>query len=292
MPSLTPERLRADAARVAAIALAEDGANDITTEVTVPPDLIATGRIEFRSAGVLAGLLYADAVVRACGLSPIEWSAAEGDRLFGGAVIGTLHGRLATVLRAERPLLNLLQRASGIASATRAYVDAVEGTGARILHTRKTAPGLRLLRRVRSARRRRTRPPARSRPRNRDGQGQSLAGAGAERRTAGRGAAARPGRAGSSVVMWKWRARAQLEMAVRGRRDSAADRQPDAGHRARLGPAWPDRYGPASRSRRLAESTLTNVRAYAEAGVDFISIGALTHSVRAADVALGGEARE
>ena len=62
-----------------------------------------------------------------------------------GAVIGIVRGRLSRILRAERPILNLLQRACGIANATRAYVQAVSGTSCRILHTRKTAPGLRAL---------------------------------------------------------------------------------------------------------------------------------------------------
>ncbi|HTC24876.1 MAG TPA: carboxylating nicotinate-nucleotide diphosphorylase [Gemmatimonadales bacterium] len=135
---------RADAERLAAIALAEDGPRDITSEVTVAAGARATGSIDFRSAGLLAGRVYADAVARACSCA-VDWRAAEGEPIPRHAVVGEIVGPLASLLRAERPLLNLLQRASGIATATHAYVGAVTGTRARILHTRKTAPGLRLL---------------------------------------------------------------------------------------------------------------------------------------------------
>ena len=133
-----------DAERIAAVALAEDGATDVTTVLTVPAGVAGEGRIEYRSGGVVAGAAYADAVARACECR-IEWRAPDGRTVAAGTVAGVVHGPLGRILRAERPMLNLLQRASGIATATRAYVDAVAGTGCRILHTRKTAPGLRVL---------------------------------------------------------------------------------------------------------------------------------------------------
>ena len=116
-----------DAARIAAAALDEDGPTDVTTAVTVPQGLQAHGIIEHRSGGVLAGAAVADAVARTCECR-VDWRAAEGRAVPAGTVVGTLHGALARILRAERPMLNLLQRASGIATATWAYVDAVEGT--------------------------------------------------------------------------------------------------------------------------------------------------------------------
>ncbi len=136
--------MTSEAERIAAIALAEDGETDITTALTVPAGLPAQGLIEFRSGGVLAGAAYADAVARACECR-IVWRAPDGRQIPQGTTVGSLQGTLGRILRAERPLLNLLQRACGIATATRAYVDAVAGTSARILHTRKTAPGLRVL---------------------------------------------------------------------------------------------------------------------------------------------------
>ncbi|MBA3260512.1 MAG: nicotinate-nucleotide diphosphorylase (carboxylating), partial [Gemmatimonadales bacterium] len=134
-----------EAERIAALALAEDGDTDITSAVTIPAGLdAADGIIQYRSGGVLAGNAWADAVARACDCR-IDWRAPEGRALPPGATVAVVRGPLARLLRAERPLLNLLQRASGIATATRAYVDAVAGTGCRVLHTRKTAPGLRAL---------------------------------------------------------------------------------------------------------------------------------------------------
>ena len=138
-------RIGADARRIAELALMEDGIRDVTTEACVVPGQFATGSILFKSAGVLAGTPYADAVAITCGLDPIVWYEPSGAVIAAGSVAGIVQGDLAAILRAERPLLNLLQRAVGIATATRAYVEAVAGTRAQILHTRKTAPGLRLL---------------------------------------------------------------------------------------------------------------------------------------------------
>jgi nicotinate-nucleotide pyrophosphorylase (carboxylating) len=131
-----------DCRRVAVLALMEDGGRDLTTDVTVPSALQARGQLEYRSDGVLAGQAYADAVAIACNCR-IGWSAAEGSLVKGKAVVGEVSGELTMLLRAERPILNLLQRASGIATLTRRFVDAVQGTRCRVLHTRKTAPGLR-----------------------------------------------------------------------------------------------------------------------------------------------------
>ena len=130
--------------RIAAVALAEDGPADVTSAVTVPAGLQAEGRLEFRSGGVLAGSAFASAVAGRCDCR-VEWRASDGQAVAPGTVVGVIRGPLDRILRAERPMLNLLQRASGIASATRRYVDAVAGTPCRILHTRKTAPGLRSL---------------------------------------------------------------------------------------------------------------------------------------------------
>ena len=104
-----------DVDRIAAQALAEDGDTDITTAVTIPPGLAAEGSIEYRSDGVLAGAAFADAVARACDCR-IEWRAPDGRTVRAGAVVGIVRGTLARILRAERPMLNLLQRASGIIS--------------------------------------------------------------------------------------------------------------------------------------------------------------------------------
>ena len=102
----------ADADRVALIALAEDGAVDVTTLVTASANESATGRIEYRTGGVVAGTAWADAVARLCECS-IEWAARDGDPVPVDAVIGWLRGSFPAVLRAERPLLNVLQQNVG-----------------------------------------------------------------------------------------------------------------------------------------------------------------------------------
>jgi nicotinate-nucleotide pyrophosphorylase (carboxylating) len=131
-----------DAAKVAQRSVAEDGPLDITNEV-LGVHAPALGKVVPHQQMIVAGLVYASAV---CDLLEcrVDWHTNEGTPLTANSALGTVRGSLDAVLRAERPMLNLLQRASGIATLTHAYVDAVAGTGCRVLHTRKTAPGLRL----------------------------------------------------------------------------------------------------------------------------------------------------
>ncbi|MEA3065555.1 MAG: hypothetical protein QOJ27_2007 [Sphingomonadales bacterium] len=128
--------------------LAEDlgEAGDITSEAVIPADARFAGIMDSREAIVLAGLPVAEAFFRA--LDPeveIEALAKEGERLEAGADLLRLSGRARALLTAERSALNIVQHLSGIATLTRRYVDAIEGTGAILLDTRKTLPGLRLL---------------------------------------------------------------------------------------------------------------------------------------------------
>jgi nicotinate-nucleotide pyrophosphorylase (carboxylating) len=271
-----------DAERIAAVALAEDGATDITTVLTVPAGVAGEGRIEYRSGGVVAGAAYADAVARACECR-IEWRAPEGRTVAAGTVAGVVHGPLGRILRAERPMLNLLQRASGIATATRAYVDAVAGTGCRILHTRKTAPGLRVLdvAAVLAGGGTRHRFDLAHDVMVKDNHWQAL-------RSEGNTLAAALAdgrRRGVASLQVEVETEAQLEEACAASATRLlVDNQPPATVRA-----W------ARRARELVPGieieatggiTLANVRQYAEAGVDFVSVGALTHSVMAADIGL------
>ena len=129
-------------------ALAEDlGTGDVTTEAIVPVDAAVVATVVVKAAGVVCGLAELLACVRL--LDPgaeMELLAADGDVLaVPPATVARIRGRAQAVLTAERTGLNLVQRMSGIATTTRAYVDAVAGTGAEILDTRKTAPGLRAL---------------------------------------------------------------------------------------------------------------------------------------------------
>jgi nicotinate-nucleotide pyrophosphorylase (carboxylating) len=128
--------------------LAEDiGRGDITTAATVPEGVRGTGKFLAKEDLVLCGLHVAEAVfIHLDEESPdIEQIANEGDDVKAGTVFATLKGYADVLLAGERVALNLLQRLSGVATETRKYVKAVEGTGAQIVDTRKTTPGLRML---------------------------------------------------------------------------------------------------------------------------------------------------
>ena len=128
--------------------LAEDiGRGDITTSATVPPDTRGLGRFLAKEKIVLCGLDVAEAVFFHLDpeSSEIEATFNEGDEIEAGTVFATLKGYADVLLVGERTALNLLQRLSGIATLTRRYVEAVAGTSAHIIDTRKTTPGLRML---------------------------------------------------------------------------------------------------------------------------------------------------
>lgn len=134
------ELIAADVAR----ALAEDlGSGDVTAALL--PDRADSAYLLCKQDAVIAGRPWFDACHQA--LDPqvrIDWQVAEGQRVPAGTVLALLHGRSRALVSAERASLNFLQTLSATATATAAYVAAVAGTGARILDTRKTLPGLRL----------------------------------------------------------------------------------------------------------------------------------------------------
>ncbi|MEG3191427.1 carboxylating nicotinate-nucleotide diphosphorylase [Lysobacter sp. D1-1-M9] len=136
----SPESIAADVAR----ALAEDlGSGDVTAALL--PDAGDTAYLLCKEDAVICGRPWFDACHRA--LDPevgIDWRIAEGDRVGSGTVLATLQGRARALVSAERTSLNFLQTLSATATVTAAHVEAVRGTGARILDTRKTIPGLRL----------------------------------------------------------------------------------------------------------------------------------------------------
>lgn len=273
--------LSVDATRVAALALGEDGVLDLTTSVTVRRPVPGEAVIEARAPAVVSGLLYAETTARVAGCS-VAWTAREGDAVPPG-VLGQIRGDLAAILRAERAMLNILQRASGIATATRAFVRAVEGTRCRVLHTRKTAPGLRLL-----------------------DVAAVVAGGGAIHRLDLSHtvmikdnhwrALAREGRSVAEALVAA-RARGAIACQVEVETEDQVIEASRAGADRLLVdnqvPGVVARWSELARALRpliAIEATggivLANARAYADAGADFISVGALTHSVVAADISL------
>jgi nicotinate-nucleotide pyrophosphorylase (carboxylating) len=128
-------------------ALAEDlGAGDVTTAATVPPDARARARIVQKEPGVAFGFDAVEEAMRQCGVEQVERLVAEGEWRDGVPVeVALASGPATALLAAERTALNFLGHLSGIATLTARFVEAVGGTGAGILDTRKTTPGLRTL---------------------------------------------------------------------------------------------------------------------------------------------------
>jgi nicotinate-nucleotide pyrophosphorylase (carboxylating) len=149
------EALRAAGLDVAAVdaliaaTLAEDLMDgvDVTSVATVPEDQVATLDLTARAAGVVAGIPVAARVfeVESGGRTRVEMVRSDGDRVLPGDVVVTLSGRTRSLLVCERTALNLLCHLSGVATATAAWADALAGTRARVRDTRKTTPGLRVL---------------------------------------------------------------------------------------------------------------------------------------------------
>ncbi len=133
--------------RVIRTALAEDLADgpDVTTTATIPPGAVATAEVVARRPGVVAGLFVADAAFELVGDITSRHHITDGEQVRAGDVLMTLRGPLRAILTAERTALNLLGHMSGIATLTAQWVEAVAGTKARIRDTRKTLPGLRAL---------------------------------------------------------------------------------------------------------------------------------------------------
>jgi nicotinate-nucleotide pyrophosphorylase (carboxylating) len=140
----------AEVERVVYTALAEDLGDpprDVTSEATIPADQSDTAELVARAAGVVAGLPVAAQVFAATsgGTAEFEQRVEEGSRVVRGDVLAVVTGPTRSLLTAERTALNLLCRLSGVATHTRRWADALAGTKATVLDTRKTTPGLRAL---------------------------------------------------------------------------------------------------------------------------------------------------
>jgi nicotinate-nucleotide pyrophosphorylase (carboxylating) len=261
--------------------LAEDlGRGDITTQATVARNARARGRFLAKEPMVIAGLEAAEAVFSTLDAQQqLEAFVSDGEEIEAGKVVARTNGFADVLLAGERVALNLLQRLSGIATTTRKFVRAIEGTNAQVVDTRKTTPGLRMLEKY-----------------------AVVAGGGRNHRfglddgvlikdnhiaLAG-GVAAAVERARLAVGhLHKIEVEVSAERDLREAIESGADiilldnQTPEA--TARL-----VTLARGLKAEVTLESsggiTLDNVRAYAEAGVDLISIGALTHSARAMDI--------
>lgn len=135
--------------RIVTMALDEDAPwGDLTGETLIPEAATATAELVAREPGVFSGARVVEATFRLVDpRTGVEVLAADGDRFAAGDVLARVHGPARGILRAERVALNLVQRMSGVATLTARYVEAVAGTRARIVDTRKTTPGLRSLER-------------------------------------------------------------------------------------------------------------------------------------------------
>ena len=266
---------------IVARALAEDlGPGDVTTLATVDPEACARAAIIAKAEGVVAGLGVARAVFLALDANVVfEAALSDGDRVTPGVAVARIAGRAQAILTGERAALNFLQRMSGIATLTSRFVAAVAGTRARICDTRKTAPGLRLLDKhaVRAG----------GGVNHRAGLFDGVLIKDNHIRAAGGIAeAVKRARAGSHHLL-----KIEVEVAT----------PEDVGEALRAGAdvllldnmdvsAAEEATREAHRHRCTVEISggvsLENVRAYAECGADYISVGALTHSAPALDLSL------
>ena len=274
-PLALPELVRA--------ALAEDvGGGDVTTEATIPAGLAGRARVVARAAGVVAGTAaFAEVYRQVDAAVEIEHLVADGTAVDPGALVAEARGSFASLLVAERVALNFLQRLSGVATLAHRFARAVEGTGARVVDTRKTTPGWRALEKAAVLA---------------GGAGNHRAGLHdayliKENHVAGAGgigpalAAARARDGRGLPVEIEVRSLAELEEAL------ASPHRPDRILCDNF--SLPDLTRAIARIRAAPEPplveasggvTLSTVRAIAETGVDWISVGALTHSAPALDL--------
>jgi nicotinate-nucleotide pyrophosphorylase (carboxylating) len=270
--------------RLIEIALLEDvGMGDVTGDAVIPEDGLSDAVLLCKDEGIVAGLDIAALVMEYCDhsitLTPL---VQEGSAVAPGAVLARIHGATRGILRGERTALNFLQRMSGIATLTRRYVEAVRGTGAKITDTRKTAPGLRVL-----------------------DKRAVQAGGGVNHRFGlddmvlikdNHIAAAGSVRAALERVRTHLRAhdiRVRVEVETRTLEEVSEALATGGADRIMLDNFQPEEMRRAVEliARRVEVEasggiTLANVRTVAETGVDFISVGALTHSVKALDFSL------
>jgi nicotinate-nucleotide pyrophosphorylase (carboxylating) len=257
-------------------ALVEDiGSGDLTTDLCIPRGARARGLMVARQPLTLAGSELLPVIFEqfAPGTCFVDVTRGSGDNLGAGDEIAHMRGPARVLLTGERTALNFIQRLSGVATLTNAYVRAVEGTGCRILDTRKTTPGLRRLEKSATL--------AGGAVNHRMGlydailiKNNHIAAAGGVRAALDRSASA------SVPVEIEVRTREELDEALAwGATHLLLDNLTPREARE-----WILHIGGRAKVELSGGVTLETVRAYAETGADFVSVGALTHSAPAVDI--------
>lgn len=258
-------------------ALLEDiGTGDVTSTICVPADRMASGKFVVREPLVIAGLRVLPVIYdMRGGVENLQIVRKDGDLCGDGDVIATVRGRARTLLECERVALNFLQRLSGVATSARAFADAVDGTGCKVLDTRKTTPGLRRLEKMASA--------AGGATNHRMGlydavliKNNHIAAAGGVR---------------AALENAKQEAPAmdvEIEVRTREELDEALACEAKILLLDNLSPMEAAEWIRFIAGRAIVEIsggvTLETVRAYAQTGANFVSAGAITHSARAMDL--------
>ncbi len=270
--------------RVVKNALEEDlGKGDITTDLLIPETICGSAFVLVKEAGVICGLEVASRVFYQVDAAlKIEILAKEGSGVRPGDVVMRVSGKITGILKAERVALNFLQRLSGIASTTAQYVAAVRGLGVEIADTRKTTPGLRLLEKqaVKSGGGRNHRPDLSSAILIKDNHFAALKAQGSSYREIVE-KALRGAPAGMKVEAEATTLKEVEEAAAAGAHIIMLDNMPVEEMRQAV-----ELIDGRAEVEASGGITLKNVRSVAESGVDFISVGALTHSFKALDISL------
>ncbi len=270
-----------DLVQQVAAALREDlGSGDVTAAL-VPAAQRVRGSVIAREEAVLCGRAWADETFRQLDTGvQLTWHAADGDRIAAQQVLFAIAGPARPVLSGERTALNFLQLLSGTATAARRFVDAVAGTGCRILDTRKTVPGLRTAQKyaVRCGGAHNHRMGLYDQVLIKENH---IAAAGS---LTGAIAAARHNAAGITV---------EVEVETLGELQEALNARPDiilldefTLEDMRAAVALNRAHGAVAKLEVSGSVSLETVRAIAETGVDYISVGALTKNVRAIDLSM------
>jgi len=260
-------------------ALAEDlaGGEDITSTATISESAISTGDFVARKDGVIAGIKVAEAVLREVGLNEIVLLKADGDKVKANDLLITVTGNTRKILLAERTALNFFGHLSGVATLTNTWVQAISGTKCQIRDTRKTTPGMRLQEKA----------------------AVRMGGGTNHRLTLSDAALIKDNHivaAGGVVAAFEKvrslypKSEIEIEVDTLEQLAEVLSQNPDLVLLDNMTPAQCKEAVEFVKGRCKLEAsggiTLENACAYAESGVDFIAIGALTHSAPVFDIGL------